>query len=189
MSWGFPWQKIQFHSTISVTYLFDFVFAASVFMLTKKKHIFGKLELSGTLIRSAAVLAVAICCVLFIKGVGLLTPFKFIEHQVFQLLLFAPLLEEAVFRGAFYEAFYKVHLKPDIIIMLNTILFSFSHVTGYWFLPGEFHGFITFQIFYTLILGWICSKSRFKTYGILEPILLHFLFNLVFYIGVQFFGI
>jgi membrane protease YdiL (CAAX protease family) len=170
---------------VSITYLFDLIFSLSVLYIYKKRKFLGTLDLSGTAIRSAAVLGVAILCILTIKGLGLLTPFKFMEYQLLQLLIFAPVLEEAVFRGAFYEAFYKVHLKPEIIIILNTILFSFSHMTGFWYLPGEFHGFITFQIFYTLILGWICSKSRFKTHGLLEPILLHFIFNLVFYISVQ----
>ena len=64
-----------------------------------------------------------------------------------------------------------------------------SHLPALWFLPEEFHGFIGFQLFYTLLLGWICAKSRVKTNGMLEPVVLHFAFNLIFYIAVKNFGI
>jgi membrane protease YdiL (CAAX protease family) len=187
--WSVPWSNFQVHSSISVSYLFDLLFVALTFFILKKRNILGELTLKGTLIRTGAACLMAIACIAIIKSSGLQSPFKFIEYKGLQLLLFAPLIEELVFRGAFFEIFYKSRLRPQIALLLNSILFSFSHSAGFFYLPVEFHQFIVFQLVYTLFLGWMCSKSRFKSQGILEPIILHFVFNLMFYFGVEHFGI
>lgn len=189
MSWSFPWDKFQFNSTVSVAYIFDALFGVSVLYAFKKKEVIGKLSLVGSAIRSLAIASCGAACVYAIIVTGLNSPFRFIEHPILQLLIFAPILEELVFRGAFFETFQKMRLRGEVAHSLNTILFSFSHITGLWFLPSEFHSFIVFQMFYTLLLGWVCTKSREKTGGVVEPIILHFIFNLVFYIGVVKFGI
>ncbi|MBT4792381.1 MAG: CPBP family intramembrane metalloprotease, partial [Halobacteriovoraceae bacterium] len=102
-----------------------------------------------------------------------------------QLLLLAPLIEELVFREGFVALFEKFKLNKILILSLNSILFSLSHLPALWHLPVEFHSFIAFQVFYTLILGWICTKVRIETKGLALPIIHHFLFNLIFYVALK----
>ena len=189
ISWNFPWDKIQFNSSISVTYIFDLLFTVIIYLSFKFKNITGNLNIKGTAVRSLTSIIISSICIFIISKTSLISPFKFIEHQALQLLILAPILEEGVFRGAFMGVFLRLRLRRDISVTLSTMLFSLSHATGFWFLPSEFHSFIVFQMFYTIILGALCSKSRLKTLGILEPIIIHFLFNLVFYVGVKFFTI
>ena len=189
MSWFFPWDIFQSKSTISITYVFDTFFVLTTFFIFKNKKILGKLDRKGFVFRLSAVSAIGVFCILIAKSLELKSPFKYIEYLFIQILILAPIIEEFVFRGAFIQVFENAKLKKPVIIYLNAILFSMSHLPALWFLPEEFHGFIGFQLFYTLLLGWICAKSRVKTNGMLEPVVLHFAFNLIFYIAVKNFGI
>lgn len=185
MSWFFPWDVFQIKSTISITYIFDIVFVFFTLLVLKKKSLVGSLDLKGTSIRVVLVLIAGIICVLLTKSIGLKSPFKYVEHLLLQILILAPIVEELVFRGAFIGVFENSKLKKPVVVYLNALLFSMSHLPALWHLPEEFHGFIGFQLFYTLVLGWVCAQSRVKTKGVLEPIILHFFFNLVFYIAVK----
>ncbi|MDH5414840.1 MAG: CPBP family glutamic-type intramembrane protease, partial [Flavobacteriaceae bacterium] len=86
--------------------------------------------------------------------------------------------------GSFFLIGEKLNLNPKHLLISNGVLFSISHLPGLWYLESAFHGFIYFQLLYTFGLGWMCAKARLESRGLLEPILLHFLFNSVFYLAV-----
>jgi membrane protease YdiL (CAAX protease family) len=96
----------------------------------------------------------------------------------------APIIEEFVFRFAFYEILKKKVANRKTLYFLNALLFSISHAGALSVLPKEFFPFIFFQIGYTFILGWICTKAKDDSNSIVEPIILHFVFNFLFYLAV-----
>lgn len=184
ISWYFPWEKLQFNSTVSVSYIFDIVFTAMILAYYKQKNFWGKLQLNGLLVRGSTVLVCAFLCVWLSKILGLKAPFKYLEQPFLQLLILAPIIEELVFRGGFYKIGEKVR-HPHFNHSYNAVLFSISHLPAIWFLPQEFRSYIIYQLIYTLVLGWLCSKARERSAGVLEPVILHFIFNLVFYIAIK----
>jgi len=186
MSWFFPWEKIQFNSTISVSYLFDLLIIVVGTLLLKKENInIGKTKLKPLVLKIFVIIIFAFMTIFFSKWVEFNAPFKYIELLIIQLLILAPIIEELIFRGIFFTFAQRLKLKLHVNIFFNAILFSLSHLPAIWILPKEFHSFILFQLFYTFFLGWICAKSRHQTKGILEPILLHFVFNSVFYFAIK----
>ncbi|MBD65689.1 MAG: hypothetical protein CME62_10815 [Halobacteriovoraceae bacterium] len=181
--WGIPWGEFSlFEGKLSLSYFFDLFFALTVLYLYDKKNILGQLKFPGTLVRVIIVLLLAYLCNLAMTKMSAIeSPFAFLDNPALKLLILAPLLEELIFRAALFECFAHFGLKPKIQILINAVLFSLSHGFALLILSEMFHGFIYFQVFYTFLLGWICSKSRISSGGILEPILLHFCFNGVFY--------
>jgi membrane protease YdiL (CAAX protease family) len=189
ISWLVPWSELAPNSTISPSYIFDILVIGLSFWALKLKHIVGSIVLKSLIIRLTVVIFFAIVSASLTKSFNLLSPFKYVDLLVIQILILAPFIEEAVFRGAFFSIHERFEKRMLFVIGFNTLLFSFSHFSGTMFLPEEFHSFIYFQMLYTIPLGWLCSKARQKTGGVVEPIILHFGFNLIFYIGVVFFSI
>lgn len=187
ISWFVDWASLApAHWTISVSYVFDVFFALTILNLTSKSNFLGKIIPKNFIIRIVLVLGVALLCITILHLSEMLkSPFKFLENQFIQMLILAPIIEELVFRGAIYELFKVAKVKIWVNNLINSILFALSHAYALTVLPDEFHPFIFFQLKYTFVLGHLCAKSRERTYGILEPILLHFIFNLVFYVAVQ----
>jgi membrane protease YdiL (CAAX protease family) len=189
MSWFFPWDIFKIESSISISYIFDIIFVTVILAILKKRNLVGRLDIKGFSVRLLATLSIAILCVGLTKIIPLNAPFKYIEFLFIQILILAPIIEELVFRAAIFEICENAKLNKQVTVLFNAILFSISHIPALWFLPVEFHSFIGFQLFYTLILGWVCAKSRLKTGGVVEPMLLHFVFNLVFYISIKFYAL
>lgn len=186
--WVCPWESLDFLAfmrPISPSVLFDVFLIVSGVSLLRQKVWMGDIEWKGFAIRGLCVVAIAILCVGLTNLLGLSSPFRYLEQPFLQLLVMAPILEELVFRGVFFGLGEKARVKSDVNVLYNSLLFSLSHVPAIWILEREFHTFIVFQMFYTLALGFICSQSRLKSQGLLSPVLLHFLFNLVFYIAVH----
>lgn len=185
--WVYSWESLSFLAfmePISPSILFDVIIGVGGLYLLKQREILGTLTLKGSGIRVAFTGVIAIVCILLTNLLGLLSPFKYIEMPFVQLLIIAPFLEELVFRGLFFGLGEKAQLSSKVNVLYNSILFSISHAPAIWIISPEFHTFIIFQMFYTLGLGFICAQSRYKSQGLGEPILLHFIFNLVFYISV-----
>lgn len=189
ISWYVNWESFAPDSTISPSYLFDIIFSLSVFTIFKKVNFYKKLKIKPFIIRIIFITIIAILSVSTARFFEILSPFKYVENLLLQMLILAPIIEELVFRGAFFEIQKYCEKRTKVLLFFNAILFSLSHLSGIFNLPIEFHGFIFFQMIYTLILGWVCAKSRLESQGFFEPILLHFCFNLVFYIGVLEFGL
>ncbi len=189
VSWFFPWDTIQFKSSISVSYVFDILFVAVIFFALKKRVYVGKLDKTKSFLRIVFISLFGFACVIFTKNFGLLSPFKYVDNLFLQILILAPLIEELVFRGAFLDICEKYNISKQVALFSNAFLFCISHSSALWYLGSEFHPFIYFQLFYTLVLGWVCAKARIETKGLLEPILLHLSFNIIFYLAVTSYGL
>ena len=185
ISWFFPWEEYQWDSSISISYLFDFIFISLV-ALTFKKIPNIKVEhqslLPGKLIATFAMASF----VIFLNGLlAIETPFRFIDKLAIQLLVLAPIIEELVFRFAFFHIFKKFELSPTWQMVVNAGLFSLSHLPAMWTLPSEFQVFVGYQVLYTFALGWVCTKAKMRHKSIIIPVLMHFVFNLTFYVAIK----
>ena len=182
--WFIPWENYFSLGSFSSSLTFDIVFILSFYTYFGTHNILGKFQLKKIGIYSALVLILATLCIGTSNAVGLNSPFRYLDYVFIKLLIVAPILEEFVFRGVFIELGERVKLNRQVSSIINAFLFSLSHLPALWFLEDEFHGFIAFQLVYTVALGYICAAARFKTKGVAVPVLLHFLFNLVFYIAI-----
>lgn len=182
MGWFFPWELFQIRSTISVSYLWDLVFAVicgALYGLNYKSF-----NSKGAVARFLAISALACLSIFILQYSEVQVPFRFLERPFLQLLILAPLVEELVFRFAFLGAYLQVLKSKNKALLISSGLFSISHLPGMWHLPEEFTFFVVIQLVYTFFMGWVIGKARIRTGGVLEPIALHFLFNLFFYIAV-----
>lgn len=190
VSFFVSWEDLSFHRTISSSYFFDFVFWLGVALLLKEEPRFGKLKPKGAMLRGVLTgLLASIFCMGSIFS-NLESPFKYLDQLAFKLLILAPFFEEIVFRGAFFELLLKIpKLSPKVKLMINALLFSGSHAAALLVLPKEYFSFIYYQLFYTLILGWVCAKSRERSGGLVEPIVIHLIFNFIFYLAITNYGL
>ncbi len=99
------------------------------------------------------------------------------------LLLVAPILEELIFRFFLWQPIEWLGRKPIIAWVVTSLMFSYSHLHSIWFVPKEIHTFIVYQTIYTLFLGLACGFFIFRNKSVAGAILIHFAFNLGFYLG------
>lgn len=185
-----PWKDLSLGGSISTSYIFDFFYWLGVALLLKEEPRFGELRPKGAFLRGffTALLAIGFC--MFSLSAEFVSPFKYLDKLALKLLILAPFFEEIVFRGAMYDLLAKVpKLNQKIKLLINAALFSGSHAAALAFLPEEFFSFVYYQLFYTLILGWVCAKSRERSKGLIEPIILHLIFNLMFYLAITNYGL
>ena len=83
-------------------------------------------------------------------------------------VLFAPLVEELVFRKAFFGFFSINKANRWIIIVASALIFGFIHVAA---------TFDFVQIFYYAGLGLVLAFFYYKTDNIIVPIVIHMLHN------------
>jgi membrane protease YdiL (CAAX protease family) len=111
----------------------------------------------------------------------IMVPFNFNSLETICLLLFlAPVLEEAIFRLALWDAIKQLTQKKYILISLTSLFFMMSHFISYWYVPEEYKSFIIYQAAYVIPLGISTGLARVSTQSITAPILIHFAFNLGF---------
>lgn len=183
VAWLFPWEEIQIDSTISVAYLWDFLFFILVSFLlgSKPKLAFSK----NILIRIPIIIAMSSLCIAITHYAKLDAPFRYLEHLALQIIFLGPLFEEVVYRHGIYEILNKLNLKKNFQYFLGAMLFSLGHAQALLFLSHDFHAFIYFQLVYTFFLGWVCIKARERTGSVFEPIILHMIFNYLFWLAVS----
>jgi membrane protease YdiL (CAAX protease family) len=181
-SWGLPWQKIP--STISFSYLFDLVFALLVCFFFRLPWKFRWRITPQTLKSFAEVFLLATGTIFCIWYLQIEVPFRLVNNLEWHLLLFAPLLEELVFRQTFQRVLMTSMGGKYVTSMLVAAIFAFSHLVGLMVLPVEYVPFIGFQIFYTFVLGVLCGQALMRFHSVLAPITLHFIFNLTFYLAM-----
>lgn len=117
------------------------------------------------------------------KAFNILVPFDFNRpRDIFSLLIIAPILEEFLFRFAYWEPFNRLFKSKTLTLIINSLLFSLSHFVAYFYVPESFHDFVFYQSIYTLILGFLLGVTYIKTNNLLYPIFYHFYFNLGFYL-------
>lgn len=183
VAWLYPWSNIQTNTTISVSYIWDILFVIAIGFYLKQ---IPKLSMDKhILIRIPIIALLATISIFTAHSLEFAAPFKYIENIVLQILILAPLIEELIFRQAIFSLLEKLHFNEKVKIGLGSFLFSMSHAHALWFVPTEFHSFIYLQLIYTFLLGWVVTKARINTGSIVEPVILHFLFNLTFYFSVQ----
>lgn len=182
-SWGLPWQKIP--STISFSYIFDFLFALGVSFIYRLPWKFRWRITRQTLKACLEVIFLSAGVILSIWYLEMEVPFRLVSNLEWHLLIFAPILEELVFRQTFQRVLISNVGGKYVTSMLVAAIFAFSHLIGLKVLPAEYVPFIGFQVFYTFVLGLICGQALLRFHSIFAPIFLHFLFNLVFYIALE----
>lgn len=183
-SWGLPWHLLP--STISFSYIFDLLFALGVSFFFRLPWKFRWNINKQTFIASGEVILLAACSILSIWHMDIETPFRLVSGLEWHLLLFAPVLEELVFRQTFQRFLINQVGGKRVTSMLVASIFAFSHLVGLTVLPAEYVPFIGFQVFYTFVLGLICGQALLRFHSIFAPMFLHFLFNLMFYLALTF---
>ena len=182
-SWGLPWHQIP--STISFSYVFDLLFALGVSFFFRLPWKFKWKINKQTLKAIGEVLALAVGSIAAIWYMDIELPFRLVQNLEWHLLLFAPVLEELVFRQTFQRVLIANVGGKRVTSMLVASIFAFSHLVGLSVLPVEYVPFIGFQVFYTFVLGVICGQALLRFHSVLAPIFMHFIFNLCFYFALQ----
>jgi membrane protease YdiL (CAAX protease family) len=183
-SWGLPWHRIP--SSISFSYVFDLLFALGVSFFFRLPWKFHWVLNKNTLKVFIEVITFASLTIGAIWYMDIETPFRLVNNLEWHLLVFAPVLEELVFRQTFQRLLIGNMGGKRITSMLVASIFAFSHLIGLSVLPTEYVPFIGLQVFYTFLLGVICGQALLRFHSILAPILIHFVFNLCFYLALQF---
>jgi membrane protease YdiL (CAAX protease family) len=117
-------------------------------------------------------------------SLGFLIPFDLTGMEtILLLLLFSPILEEFIFRFFLWQPVESLTQKPVLAWIGTSVVFSYSHLHTMWFVPADIHPFIIFQTIYTLFLGFFCGYFVYKYKTLLGAILVHFFFNLGFYLA------
>jgi membrane protease YdiL (CAAX protease family) len=186
ISWLFPWEKYQWDSSISVSYFFDCIFVLLVATGLRVLPVFKIDHISLLPSKLVATFALASFVIFLNNLLALQAPFRYVDKLAVQLLFLAPVIEEFVFRFAFFALFKRCGQSIRWQIITNSGLFSLSHIAAIWILPAEFREFIVFQVGYTFALGWVCTKARMRHQSLIVPILMHFVFNLTFYMAIKF---
>lgn len=182
-SWGLPWHKLP--SSISFSYVFDLLFALGVSFFFRLPWKFKWIISKQTYKAVAEVLTLGLGSVFCIWALEIETPFRLVNNLEWHLLLFAPILEELVFRQTFQRYLISTLGGKYVTSMLVAAIFAFSHLVGLTVLPAEYVPFIGFQVFYTFVLGLICGQALLRFHSVIAPVFLHFLFNLCFYLALQ----
>jgi membrane protease YdiL (CAAX protease family) len=105
------------------------------------------------------------------------------SETIFLLLIVAPLLEEFIYRLAFWKSLEEISSNKVFLVLITSLLFSIGHFTAYFFVPAEFKPFIVYQTVYVFWLALLLGTIRASTQAISTPVLFHFLFNLGFLLG------
>lgn len=180
VSWCIPWNKIDLIEGVSSSYLWDLLFSLVIIWFFKIEFIKNSKKYFPLILRSLSVILLGFLTVQIIYNFDIATPFQYIENPVYQLLVMAPIFEELVFRSAIQGKLSQNLTNKKLPILISATLFSLSHLSALWFLPANFYAFILCQVVYTFVLGWILAKSHDRGFKTIEPIFLHFLFNIFF---------
>ena len=163
------------------SYIFELLILAVYFFLLKKR-VLGEFKFKKEYFLMALV-AVGLGYGIYEYALSqsILIPFELggVETLVF-LLLVAPVLEELLFHGLLWKPFSR---WPKFAFASTAILFSYAHYHSIWFYPEVVHPFIEYQTLYTLGLGLICGIPVYRTGSVAGAMLIHFGFNLGFYLG------
>lgn len=108
-------------------------------------------------------------------------PFDFAEPELWlQLVIVAPLLEEALFRLLTWNTLAGWIRRPRVLIMMTATLFALAHYSAILYVPEDFAPFVIYQTVYTGCLGIYWGYAREKTGSWLAPAALHLAVNLTF---------
>jgi membrane protease YdiL (CAAX protease family) len=179
-------QNLMVAIASDVPYYFELFFSITLCLLFRKEinwrpAIDLKSKLNWAMI---LLLPLGSLCAIMAKKNGWTQPFTLgSPEMVWLLLLWGPILETLLYQGALWILCRKV-LKSNLAAYLaSCFLFSFGHFYGTFLAPVDFHSFIYFQTFYTLLLALAIGYYTFKDRDLIRPLVAHMLFNLGFYIA------
>lgn len=167
------------------SYLFEIVVVVIAYFLTGKKinkkykfnsKIFALL--AGALVFGFVVFKLSIV-------VDVVVPFHLEAWEpVIFLLLIAPLLEEAIFRFFSWQVFAQISQRTAWIA--TSLLFSLAHFHGIFSASTDYYPFLYYQTIYTFLLGLGCGYFVYRYQSLMGAVLIHFSFNLGFYLASLF---
>lgn len=115
---------------------------------------------------------------------GIFIPFDFQDYtSIIILIIIAPIIEEFLFRFALWEPLDDLFKDDLTVAFISSFLFSLAHFLAVSFADGDTKIFVAYQTLYTLCLGIFCSWARVYANSLLLPLIIHFAFNLGFYVG------
>lgn len=171
--------------SVYYSYAFELLFVLASFWFLRKKEINFKFKATKSLIiKSVLMFLLGAATIKLAKHSGFTIPFTLDNAEViFLLLIIGPVLEELIFRFALWEWFDNIVKNKEIQLWTSTFLFSLSHFMAIFLISPDLRPFVLLQSFYVLILGAVVSKVRQESNSFLPSILVHFAFNLGFFIG------
>lgn len=177
----FHWFPVEAISPYGI-YFFEVIWVFITWLAFRRFVLLGKYPvLQKTAI--AALLPMGWLVHFFARKQQMIIPFDFTNSEtVLFLILIGPLLEEFVFRGAFWRLTEVWTQKLIVPVIVTTLLFSASHFQALTFVPEEYKNFIVYQGLYTLVLGFFCANLRMRS-GLLAAILGHVCFNFGFWLA------
>lgn len=169
------------------SYIFETICLLFATLLLGKKTLTAlktpKATLYGFIVALIAGFSIFKVAVLF--GIGI--PFDLSGSEtILFLLVIAPILEESIFRLFLWEPLQSLTGRPLFVLLVTSVLFSYSHLHAIWFVPVEMQNFVIYQTAYTLVLGIGCGYFMYRYYSLAGAILIHFGFNLGFFISSLF---
>ncbi len=118
--------------------------------------------------------------------VGIVIPFTMTDSStILMLLMVAPVLEEALFRFLIWQSALHVGFRPRITLVLTSAIFSYAHFHAVWFVSPDVIPFVYFQTGYTFFLGLACGLFVLRYASLAGAMLVHFGFNLGFFLASQ----
>ncbi|WP_127715451.1 CPBP family intramembrane glutamic endopeptidase [Halobacteriovorax sp. HLS] len=181
ISFLIPWERFSIHEGFSSSIFFDIGF---ILFISKYLDIGYSYKLKinrNDLTSLISTTFLAVGSLLIFKQLDIVNPFNYISLLFLNLVIIGPILEEFVFRGIFNK------IIPSKIgklkHLLSGLIFSFGHSFSIFYAPKEWMQFFYLQLLYTLILGIICSVTFESNKNITKAIILHIIFNLLFYVA------
>lgn len=166
------------------SYIFE-VLCLSVAIAMYRKRIFSSFKISlSTVYGIIAGLGAGYGIFKIAGGLSIDIPFDLegTETLLF-LLVVAPILEESIFRFLVWQPLQYISQRPIVPLVSTSLIFSYSHLHAIWFVPEEIQSFIFYQTVYTFLLGLACGFYIYRYSSLASAILVHFAFNLGFYLA------
>ena len=180
----YPLQETLYSINEWGTYFFEIFFIILTLVIFRKNRgHFNKLNF-----KDLALLLLAFGFGISVRGsmnpLGLYLPWALDNWpDIIMLLAAGPILEELLYRQAFWILIEKITKNTWAIIATTTLLFALGHLYPYMHVDPFFKTFVLYQTTYTLILGLLCGSVYSRGKNILSPILIHIVFNLGFYLA------
>lgn len=175
----FLWSKINPY----FSYSFEVLFVAGVMVLFRKRRPWFLLPHKHDVSLSLVLFVAGSMTYLLAGTLGLGVPYDLNSNTtIFFLLLVAPILEELIFRVALWDSFKAISDQALLPILGSTLLFSLGHMAAYWVVPSSIQPFVLYQALYVIPLSLVISYRRHYSQSALSAIIIHFAFNLGFFL-------
>lgn len=181
----FPWNKYLKHTTISSSYIFDFLYPIFLILVLRlKQNLFTIKKIKRLMVTVGLSFSFGFFCLFLANFLEIVVPLTHVKHLFLQLFILAPLSEELLYRGVFFNLGERSTLSGKFNIILNSFLYGFSYLVALWYLPTQFHSFIYLQVIYSFFLGFLCCIEYQYQKNLLSPISIRIAFSSALYLGV-----